>query len=37
MEEKIRADQSVREYGFNMINSDKIAMDRTIPDTRLDE
>lgn len=37
MEEKIRADQSVREFGFNMINSDKIAMNRTIPDTRLDE
>lgn len=37
MEEKLRADQSVREYGFNMVNSDKIAMDRAIPDTRLDE
>lgn len=37
MEEKIQADKSVREYGFNMINSDKIAMNRTIPDTRLEE
>ncbi|KAJ8308667.1 hypothetical protein KUTeg_013541 [Tegillarca granosa] len=37
MEEKIKADQSVREFGFNMVNSDKIAMDRTIPDTRMEE
>ncbi len=37
MEEKAAADRSVREFGFNMIASDKIAMDRSIPDTRLDE
>jgi polypeptide N-acetylgalactosaminyltransferase len=37
MAEKTAADQSVREFGFNMIISDKIAMDRTIPDTRMDE
>ena len=37
MEEKMAADRSVREFGFNMVVSDKIAMDRTIPDTRMDE
>ncbi|XP_033735035.1 N-acetylgalactosaminyltransferase 7-like [Pecten maximus] len=37
MEERTRADATTREFGFNMVNSDKIAMDRTIPDTRLDE
>jgi len=37
MEERTRADRSVREYGFNMIVSDKIAMNRTIPDTRMPE
>jgi len=37
MEERGRADRSVREYGFNMIVSDKIAMNRTIPDTRMPE
>ncbi|XP_041352821.1 N-acetylgalactosaminyltransferase 7-like [Gigantopelta aegis] len=37
MEEKSRAQQSEREYGFNMVNSDKIAMDRAIPDTRMEE
>ena len=37
MEERSRADKSIREFGFNMINSDKITMNRTIPDTRLDE
>lgn len=37
MEEKAAADRSTSEYGFNMVNSDKISMDRTIPDTRMDE
>ena len=37
MAEKKAADLSVKEFGFNMVASDKIAMDRTIPDTRLDE
>lgn len=37
MEERGRADRSVREYGFNMVVSDKIAMNRTIPDTRMSE
>ena len=37
MEEKEKADRSVHEYGFNMVNSDKISLDRTIQDTRLDE
>ena len=37
MSEKEASDRSVREYGFNMVVSDKIAMNRTIPDTRLAE
>ncbi len=37
MAEKSAVDRSVREFGFNMLASDKIAMDRNIPDTRLDE
>jgi len=37
MEERGMADRSVREYGFNMVVSDKIAMNRTIPDTRMPE
>ena len=37
MEERGRADKSLREYGFNMVVSDKIAMNRTIPDTRMSE
>lgn len=37
MAEKMAADRSVREFGFNMVASDKIAMDRTIPDTRMEE
>ncbi|XP_070180117.1 N-acetylgalactosaminyltransferase 7-like isoform X2 [Littorina saxatilis] len=37
MEEKAKADQTVREFGFNMVASDKIAMNRSIPDTRMDE
>ena len=37
MEEKSAADKTTSEFGFNMVNSDKIAMDRTIPDTRMDE
>lgn len=36
-EEKTIAERSVRDYGFNMVVSDKISMTRTIPDTRLDE
>ena len=35
--EKTAADRSVREYGFNMVASDKIAMVRNVPDTRMDE
>lgn len=37
MEEKDASEKSIREYGFNMVASDKIAMDRTIPDTRMAE
>ena len=37
MAEKSAADRSTGEYGFNMVVSDKIAMDRAVPDTRLDE
>ena len=37
MEERGRADRLMREYGFNMVVSDKIAMNRTIPDTRMPE
>ena len=37
MEEKAKADQTVREYGFNMVASEKIAMNRSIPDTRMAE
>jgi len=37
MDEKAAADRTVREFGFNMVVSDKISMDRTIPDTRMDE
>lgn len=37
MSEKEAADRSVREFGFNMVASDKIAMNRTIPDTRMEE
>ena len=37
MEEKMAAERTVREFGFNMVASDKIAMDRTVPDTRMDE
>ena len=32
--EKARGDQSVREFGFNMVASDKISLDRRIKDTR---
>lgn len=35
--EKARGDQSVREFGFNMVASDKISLDRRIKDTRPDE
>lgn len=37
MEEKTKADQTVREFGFNMVASDKIAMNRSVPDTRMEE
>lgn len=36
-DERSRADQSVQEFGFNMVVSDKISLTRHIPDTRLDE
>ncbi|XP_059173884.1 N-acetylgalactosaminyltransferase 7-like [Physella acuta] len=36
-EEKYQAEQSVTEFGFNMVASDKVAMDRSIPDTRPEE
>ncbi|XP_025103406.1 N-acetylgalactosaminyltransferase 7-like [Pomacea canaliculata] len=36
-EEKHKANLMIQQYGFNMVNSDKIAMNRTIPDTRLEE
>ena len=32
--EKAKAAQTVREYGFNMVASDKISLDRRIKDTR---
>ena len=37
MEEKAKASQTVREFGFNMVVSDKIAMNRSVPDTRMEE
>ncbi len=37
MQEKAAVDRAVKEFGFNMVASDRIAMDRTIPDTRMDE
>ncbi|ESO86827.1 hypothetical protein LOTGIDRAFT_194702 [Lottia gigantea] len=37
MEERAKSDQSIRDYGFNLVNSDKISLDRTVPDTRMDE
>jgi hypothetical protein len=33
-EEKAKADRTVAEYGFNMVASDKISLDRRIKDTR---
>ncbi|XP_046337809.2 N-acetylgalactosaminyltransferase 7-like [Haliotis rufescens] len=36
-DEKTKAEMSAREFGFNMVNSDKIAMDRALPDIRLKE
>ncbi len=35
--EKLAGDRSVAEYGFNMVASDKISMDRRIRDTRPQE
>ncbi len=35
--EKAKADKSVREYGFNMVASEKISLDRRIKDTRHQE
>lgn len=37
MAEKDAADRSIHEFGFNMVASDKIAMNRTIPDSRMSE
>ena len=36
-EEKRKGDAHMREYGFNMAASDKVSLDRAIPDTRPDE
>ncbi|CAL1526262.1 unnamed protein product [Lymnaea stagnalis] len=36
-DERVHADETVGEFGFNMVASDKMAMNRTIPDTRLPE
>ncbi len=35
--EKVAGERSVAEYGFNMVASDKISMDRRIRDTRPQE
>ncbi|XP_064622397.1 N-acetylgalactosaminyltransferase 7-like isoform X2 [Lineus longissimus] len=35
--EKGASDRSMHEYGFNMVASDKISLDRNVPDTRLQE
>jgi len=32
-----QADQSISDYGMNMVASNKISLDRSIPDTRLEE
>ena len=32
--EKAAADASIREFGFNMVASDKISLDRRVKDTR---
>lgn len=37
MEEKAAADKSIRDYGFNMVASDKVSLDRVVPDTRMEE
>jgi len=36
-DEKAAGEQSVREFGFNMVASDKISLDRRIKDTRPDQ
>ena len=36
-EEESKAQASISQYGFNMVASDKISMDRRIKDTRPDE
>ncbi|KAK3092658.1 hypothetical protein FSP39_005536 [Pinctada imbricata] len=35
--EKAQAEKAKKTYGFNMVNSDKIALNRTVPDTRHEE
>ena len=32
--ERMKAEITINEFGFNMVASDKVAMDRVIPDTR---
>ena len=36
-EEESQAQRTIHEFGFNMVASDKIAMVRNVPDTRMDE
>ncbi|XP_005100984.1 N-acetylgalactosaminyltransferase 7 isoform X2 [Aplysia californica] len=37
LDEKDDADRETKEYGFNMVASEKVAMNRTVPDTRMPE
>ncbi|XP_064623856.1 N-acetylgalactosaminyltransferase 7-like [Lineus longissimus] len=37
MAEKVSADRSYNTYGFNMVASDKISLDRNVPDSRMKE